>query len=160
MSDARDAYFADRGAGRGLYIKPAFYDSLSGEFRYSRDSEDRTHTLGRLAQATFNKGVIDRQEEECEPPYLIARYSPSWAPQAELLVDYDEVEDGMNIAHGLWLRPVGALSGGIYIDESNDVLQIGSSAEEKYYSLELGRKLTIARQAVTEVAREFFDSTQ
>jgi hypothetical protein len=67
---------------RKLAINPLFYDALSGEFQPQCDTVPRSHTLGRLAVATFNKG---RRLGPIRDDYIgnasEIKYSPSWAPR-------------------------------------------------------------------------------
>lgn len=160
MSDASEAYFAGGGNDRKLYVRPSFYDVLSGEFRYSGDPEYRVHTLGRLAQTTFLKGEIEVEDTECETAYYVARYSPSWAPHTAVDVDYDVHSGVINILSGVMVRPADSTAKGLYFMEHNDVLSIGSSSDDLYYSLAIGRSLITARQAVTEVVGEFYENSK
>jgi len=160
MSDAKEAYFARGDNSRQLFVRPSFYDALSGEFRYSGDPECRVHTLGRLAQSSFIKGEIEEIDTECDPGYYVARYSPSWAPHTAVDVDYDVHAGVIDVATGVMLRPVNSTAEGLYFTVNNNVLSIGSSDDDVYYSLALGKSIITARQAVTEVVEQFFENSR
>lgn len=53
-----------------------FYDALSGNFNPPSDPQGRTHTLGRLMIATFEKGVETNHGSHRQRH----TYRPSWAP--------------------------------------------------------------------------------
>lgn len=70
--------------GDALVVRPLFMDALSGGFEPLSDPQGRTHTLGRLAYASFTKGdvVMDGYDDE----HFGVTYEPSWAPGVEATV--------------------------------------------------------------------------
>lgn len=62
-------------------IRPLFGDVLSCGFQPVTDNLRRTHRLGRLAHATFDKGDLSATGE-----YFTAHYRPSWAPHVSSMV--------------------------------------------------------------------------
>jgi hypothetical protein len=158
MANPIETYSQAEPANRRLVINPLFYDAMSGEFIYDQEPEKRRHTLGRLAYATFAKGEITTMT----PAHKSAEYNPSWAQHVTVGVDFTprvgfDPNDDVNLALGVLLRS-NTTGNGLYVDEHNDVLHIGS-ATDNYYSLELGKNLTIARQAVAETVQDFFNAS-
>ncbi|HUY52953.1 MAG TPA: hypothetical protein VMV24_00025 [Candidatus Dormibacteraeota bacterium] len=58
---------------KGFVVEPIFFDALSGEFALNSDISNR-HTLGRLAIATYTKGI----DMDSILPYSRFLYTPSW----------------------------------------------------------------------------------
>ena len=57
-----------------ILVNPLFLETISGEFRASSDVQNRTHSLGHLAIATYMKGAWNTFENTD-----FINYSPSWA---------------------------------------------------------------------------------
>ncbi len=60
-----------------LDVRPIFMDAISGEFVAPQDPQ-RTHTLGKLLIATYQKGDLFSGEDQ--PPHIPRSYAydPSW----------------------------------------------------------------------------------
>lgn len=78
-----------------LALNPLFYDALSGEFTPSTDINHQ-HTLGRLAVATYEKGVdvsgnnpaySHDGEGDIDGFMDIRQYTPSWAREVLSIVE-------------------------------------------------------------------------
>ena len=160
MSDASEAYFAGGGNDRKLYVQPSFYDALSGEFRYSGDPEYRVRTLWGLAHTAFTRGEVELEGSALGKVYYVARYSPSWAPHTAVDVDYNEYHGVLNKLSGVVVRPVDSTAEDLFFMENKGLLTIGSSSDDLYYSLAVGKSIITARQAVTEVVEEFYENSK
>jgi hypothetical protein len=149
-----------------LSINPLFFDALSGEFRPMGDPK-QTHTLGRLAVATFQKGelVMPRTQTPSGPTIYVLGYRPVWAPDVEANLSVYELDDFPHMA-SLHLNvqtpendglsciksPFGSPPLYLRLDRRN----ASAPEDSTIWPLELGTPLDEARTAVTEAAQELF----
>lgn len=142
-----------------LTIHPLFADVLSGEFRPPSDDQQRTHQLGRLAYAAYEKGDLATpswRERTGRKKYV---YTPSWASSvlaaAEIDYDFDSCQRqvfGLDLLsesdHRLTVHFVPSYSkAGVYLND-------------KHYPLELGPDLDEVKHTITEAAQEFFATVE
>jgi hypothetical protein len=78
---------------------PLFYEALSGEFQPPGDPLKRTHTLGRLSIAAYQRGEATDMPTGLMLPNFIHgpeayRYTPSWAPSVEATTVVDALPFG------------------------------------------------------------------
>jgi len=142
-----------------LFIRPLFYDALSGEF--TPPGGTKTHTLARLAIATYIKGEADTENTE-ENPHKLFRYTPSWAPSVEssVICRTDRRADYTTLG----LISVDAQGGGLtlldgVVDSNHGThgLVITNSVGTARNMLELGEPLDEMREIVSKAAQRFFD---
>lgn len=140
-----------------LYIKPLFYDALSGEFRPPSDPQKQVQTLGRLGYTAFNEGELELINHSVEPQ-LDFRYTPSWAPNTVTTLHCSQVgEGGLLVAHTVSLTNTDSKKSLHIMDTRPGWMEIGHGDDEKALPLELGESLAAARLAVAEAAQMFFD---
>jgi hypothetical protein len=145
--------------GENLWVRPLFYDALSGEFHPSGDLAKKAHTVGRLAVATFKKGT---RSYDTTVGFGSIRgeqlhYRPSWSP----------ITDATILCTMRGQRP--ELSGIALRDDYGSTLVVKDTSEEQVQArlitiegfsidlaLELGEELDHARSLITQTARDFF----
>lgn len=141
-----------------LFVRPLFYDALSGEFTAPTDNLRRKHTLGRLAYASYAKGE-HRVNEDVDPPYLECLYVPSWAGHVSVQTDFDFDENGVQptVLYGVQLKD--NVERVLYIANEHPGIYIGTvDHEDLRFPLELGDNLARARAAVTDAVQSFFET--
>jgi len=144
-----------------MMIRPLIYDALSGEFRPPSDPMKRTHTLGRLAFASAEKGdeVFDIEPEAIDRGIRAYRYIPSWAQDLGSTVLLDEsgrypILSSLRMLanHPDWLEVV---------DLANpNITKIELKPSKITLPLSLGDDLIIAREIVAGAAQAFFDRVE
>ena len=155
----------DVGSRPDLYLRPLFYDALSGEFTPFTDPEKR-HTLGRLLVGTYLRGEIEVLNED-DAPYEKYIYTPSWAGQisVSLTCEYGSSDNQqIRTAWGLWMRNSENQNYLNVVDGQTgqiEEMHIGTNVDgidaDCYHELVLGPKIALAREAATEAARKFFN---
>lgn len=148
-----------------LMVTPLFYDLLSGEFKPLSDADGRTHTLGRLSFAAYQKGDIsdveDHEREAIQPGGSLEayRYSPSWAPNVEATAITRTESPSRHTTRFMTAIALRDEQNGhsevIAADVQGLTATIPGVAEP--VSLELGADLVSHQELVAQFAQEFFD---
>jgi|GEM_PF-5093646 len=145
-----------RGTQGRLHTSPLFYDTLSGEFT-TLDDRQRTHTLGRLACASFDKGTRSINRES-DLPHLEARYTPSWASHIAVTTSVEFVdENGLLPPTLMAIYLQDAADNSLFIMQNDRTVRLDVLDEVEDLSLSLGDELDLARAAITSATQRFFD---
>lgn len=140
-----------------LFVRPLFYDALSGEFQPPTDPQRRSHTLARLAVATFTKG----EEIESDAEQVTLLYKPSWAPIESTVACPIDLETGRTTLTLLSLempeREVNFIDASMGKLPRGLVLSTGHGAEI-WLGVELGTELDGTRMLATRAAQVFFNA--
>lgn len=143
-----------------LFVRPLFFDSLSGEFLPPTDEKKRLHTLGRLAYATFQPEHELPQDEE----QSLFVYDIPWAAGAvSRIVCSIDIHSGKYAMGALTLHADGIDyvafhdTNGIPGNLGQFLLVDEGGRRETHFPLNLGDPLNIAKQFVANRAQAFFD---
>ncbi len=143
------------------YIRPLFYEALTGEFKPPSDPEKRVHTLGKITIATFTKGTLIRGfSDEWHVGY---EYNLSWAPKVHsrviCLEDMDHLKTNLSQlvlnTESEELTFQDALNNSE--SESSGIVIVSSGKRIVELPLWLGPELEIAKEAITNSAQSFFN---
>lgn len=134
-----------------------FPDVLNGEFTPTSDPT-RKHTLARLAIAAYMKG----ENQKSRMSLVEVRYTPSWASHMSTVVSCEPTQAGLLLT-SISLKHEGDDTSEYALDVADDTneesmavsMYVGNN-DPQTFELELGDKLAIARQAVTNAADAFF----
>jgi hypothetical protein len=144
-----------------LFVRPLFYDAISGEFTPPTDPLHGQHTLGRLAIASFIKGSRVTNTPGSEEYH----YVPSWAENVDTWVDV--LQDTPSFARHLTVLSLRNQQDESQILTIADTRYTRSSVDRgititdtegmQFLPLSLGEELAAARQLIAEKAQNFFD---
>lgn len=148
-----------------VFVRPHFYDALSGEFKPSTDERGITHTLARLAVGTYVRGSRSIDGIDTDDRSLVrAEYTPSWAPITSVAYGNAELSDtAVNIC-GLHLfsEKSGSLEyiDALFLDMGRGLVILSSDVEIAHLPLSNGdnNELFAARATATETAQAFFET--
>lgn len=134
-----------------------FYDALSGEFYPPSDKLRRAHTLARLAVGVCEKGEEYKGGLLYYPTWAETSYAAVWQPENRLPSDTQVI---IGEAYGRWPLEVGFshVKTNPAMGPDKDILHITFRNEEENYELEIGEKLLLARQRVTDLSQHFYDT--
>jgi hypothetical protein len=140
------------------FVRPLFYDALSGEFQPPSDELQRSHTLGRLAYEAYSIGLrIDRHAD-----MKTFAYQPAWEPSVRASAVHDTYQDllilrQLQLTHNQnWLTISSSFDGGSLEMARGDRGEANSEVRSSL-TLELGEELDKTRNAVTQAAQDFFN---
>ena len=136
-------------------IRPGVAEALAGEFNPPTDKQKRAHSLSRLALSAYQKGA---EAVSPRPGFVMSTRRPTWAPQAEIVTDWDRVFGDANKFSSLKLTDVygNELSITDHPSENHMTLFHG---QEFILSLEPGKDLVVARHNIHEATQRFFDNS-
>ncbi len=147
-----------------LSVNLLFGDALGGKFSPPTDPLHREHTLGRLLEAGYEKGVLTDPTDE-EKATLgryrrlhAVRHQPSWAQGVEsnTFIRSDERLPVMGFACGIILRAeVADASLAVIFDQRNGQLIVSGDSEP--ITLALGPEIDANQAHVAQTAQTFFD---
>jgi len=147
-------------------IDPLYYDLLSGEFSPISDPSGSQHSMGRLAIATYRKGLETGRDNK----YAHREYTPSWAPHISTRIMLD-LRDEYEEIGGVSLAVIDNEKRGYnLIDFDLDLLDIEAGIvpqlvirhtdrdvdKEERYPLELGPNLNDVKDRVAQYANHIF----
>jgi hypothetical protein len=146
-----------------LFIRPLFYDALSGEFSPPTDPLNRKHTLGRLAVATFIKGgsVSENYVVNGFQATPVIQYKPSWAEKVSSTISLEV--DKNTMVHSLTQLDLRTSDRGLTVidmrrgNKPRGIVLISNEGDQ-ILPLDLDENLDAARLAVSEEAQKIFDS--
>jgi hypothetical protein len=143
-----------------LTVNPLFYEALSGEFLPV--GSETSHTIGRLAVATFQKGEIadDSRTNLSNDLWYEVNYSPSWANDVKssvLCLEHHGRSDHALLRHIILMREDESLR---IADESyfrsKQTVKLVRNGNATTLPANLGSEVLSARNAITQAAQEFF----
>ncbi len=146
-------------------MSPYLFEALSGEFAPICDPSGTTHTLGRLAIASYEKGGEVKQQEVSPHRYTdspsavrVVSHGPSWAKRFESRIVYRPTLHG-DILVGIGLQNLESEAKLRFTAERQEdgLTVLRSSAQRKPLPLRLGSDIKEASEFVADIAKSFFD---
>lgn len=143
-----------------LFVRPLFYEALSGIFLPPDDRLHQSQTMGRLAYAAFSEGERSLNHA-LSPPYPEFTYLPDWASGVTVKIDCEMVRRSARtlILQGIHLSELSS-DRRVYINDTSGPgepsMHIGTRANDLHLSLS-GNRLYGAKETVARLVQSFFN---